>query len=88
MLGSIYYKKNLLIDLVTGLLILTNWKGNSYDLILVIDNWLIKIVYYKPVKVIINISSLAKVIINVIVRYHGLLNLIVSNSKFLFISKF
>ena len=35
----------------------------TYNLILVIDNWLIKMIYYKPVKVIINVPNLAKVIL-------------------------
>ena len=63
--------KDLLIDFVTRLLILTNWKGNSYDSILVIIDRLTKIVYYKSVKVIINALGLAKVIINVVVRHYN-----------------
>ena len=35
-------------------------------------------VYYKPVKVIINILGFAEIIINVIVRHHGLLDSIVT----------
>ena len=46
------------------------------------------IIYYKPVKVTIDASSFAKVIINVVVRYYGLLDLIVTNRGLLFISKF
>ena len=34
-------------------------------------------VYYKPVKVIINASGLIEIIINKIVRYYGFLDLIV-----------
>ena len=45
-------------------------------------------VYYKPVKVIIDAPSLAEVIINVVVRYHGLPDLIATNRELLFISKF
>ncbi len=41
---SIYQWKDLCIDFVNGLLVPTNWKGETYDLILVIVNWLIKIV--------------------------------------------
>ena len=51
--------KYLLIDFVTGLPISTMWKENSNNSILVIVNWLTKIVYYKPVKVIIDAPSLA-----------------------------
>ena len=45
-------------------------------------------VYYKPVKVTINASSLAEVIINVVIRYHSLLDLIVTNRGSFFTSKF
>ena len=65
-----------------------DWKGDSYDSIFVIINRLTKIVYYELVKVTINFLSLAKVIINVVVKYHGLPDLIVTDRGFLFISKF
>ena len=50
---------------MTGLLLLANEKGNSYDLILAIVNRLTKMVYYKLVKVIIDAPKLTKVIIDV-----------------------
>ena len=50
-----------------GLLILTNWKGENYDSILVIINYLTKMVHYEPVKVTINIPRLVEVILDVIV---------------------
>ena len=77
-----------MIDFVTCLAILTNWKEDNYDSNLVIIDWLTKIVYYKLVKVIINIPELAEVIINVIVYYHNLLVSIVTDKGSLFISKF
>ena len=80
--------KNLLIDFVMGLPILMDWKGDNYDSIFVIANWLTKMVYYKPVKVTINALDLAKVIINVIVRHHSLPKLIITNQGLLFTSKF
>ena len=80
--------KDLSIDFVTGLPILTDWKGDSYDSILVILNWLIKMVHYKPIKVTINALGLAKVIINVVVRHHGLPDSIITNRGLLFTSKF
>ena len=40
----------------------------NYNLIFVIINQLIKLVYYKQIKVIIDISSPKKVIINIVVR--------------------
>ena len=45
-------------------------------------------VYYKPIKVTINTPKLAKVIINIVVRHHGLLDSIISNWRVIFTSKF
>ena len=45
-------------------------------------------VYYKPVKVTINASGLAKVILDVVIWYHGLPNSIVTDRNSLFTSKF
>ncbi len=59
------------IDFVTSLLILASWKSDSYDSILVIVDRLTKMVYYVPVKVTINAPGLAKLIIDVVVHYHG-----------------
>ena len=75
-------------DFVTGLPILTNWKGENYDFILVIVNQLTQIVYYELAKVTIDAVGLAKVILNVVFWHYGLLNLIVFNKSLLFISKF
>ena len=75
-------------DFVTGLSVLTNWKGKNYNFILVIINRLIKMVYYKPKKVTIDALGLAKVIFNEIVWHYGLLNLIVSDRSLLLIFKF
>ncbi len=75
-------------DFITSLLVLTNWKDESYNLILIIINCLIKIVHYKPVKVTINRPDLVKVIISVVVHHHSILNSIVIDQGLLFISKF
>ena len=75
-------------DFVTKLLIPANWKSDSYNSILVIVDRLTKMVYYEPVKVTINIPSLAKVIINVVVYYHGVSESIVMDQDLLFTSKF
>ena len=80
--------KDLSMDFVTGLPISTNWKGESYDSILVIVDRLTKMVHYEPVKITINAPGLAKVIINVVVWHHGLPDLIVSDRGSLFSSKF
>ncbi len=83
-----YKWKDPLIDFVTGLPILTNWKGKSYDSILVIVDRLTKMVHYEPVKVTIDAPGLADVIIDVVMRYHSLPNPIVSDRGSVFTSKF
>ena len=83
-----HHWNDLSMDFVMGLPILTDWKRYSYDSILVIVNQLMKMVYYKPVKVTINTLALAEVIIDIVVRHHGLPNSIVTNRESLFTSKF
>ena len=75
-------------NFVTDLPILINWKRDNYNFILVIVDQLVKIIYYKPVKITINASKQAKVIINLIIWHYNLLNLIVTNKSLLFTSKF
>ena len=75
-------------NFVTGLPVLTDWKSESYDLILIIVDGLTKMVYYKPVKITIEAPDLAKVIINIVIRHHGLLDSIITDWGFLFTSKF
>ena len=75
-------------DFVTGLSISTDWKGDSYDSILVIIDRLTKMVYYKPVKITIDAPSLNEIIIDVVIHHHGLPNSIVTDKGSLFTSKF
>ena len=75
-------------DFIIRSSVLTNWKEENYDFILVIVDLLTKMVYYEPVKVTINALELAEVILDEIVWHHGLLDLIVTNKSLLFISKF
>ncbi len=75
-------------DFVTGLPISVDWKGDSYDSILVIVDRLTKMVYYVPVKVTIDAPGLVEVIINVVVRHHGVLESIMTDQGSLFTSKF
>ena len=83
-----HWWKDLFMDLMTRLPSSSDWKGNSYNSILVIVNRLTKMVYYKPIKVTIDISRLAEVIIDVVVRHHGLPDSIISNRRAIFTSKF
>ena len=71
--------ENYLTNFVTGLPISINWKGDSYNFILVIVDWLTKMVYYKPIKITIDAPGLAEVIIDVVVRHHKFLDLIVTD---------
>ena len=80
--------KNLSIDFVIGLLILINGKGVSYGSILVIIDRLKKLIHDKPIKVTIDVSKLAKVIINIVIWYHNLLDFIIRDRKAIFTSEF
>lgn len=83
-----YQCKNLFIDFVISLPVFTNKKSEIYYLILIIVDWLTKMVYYQPVKIIVDVPDLVKVIINTVVRHHGLPNPMVSNRGSVFTSKF
>ena len=80
--------KDLSMDFVTGLPLSADWKGDSYNLILVIVDRLTKMVYYEPVKVTIDAPELVEVIIDVVIRHHGLPDSIVTDRGSLFTSKF
>ena len=73
---------------MTGLPISTSWKRDSYDSILVIVDWLTKMVHYKPVKITIDASGLAEVIIDVVVYHYSFPDWIVTNRDSLFSFKF
>ena len=75
-------------DFVIGLSLSADWKGDSYDSILIIVNRLTKMVYDKPVKVTINALELVEVIMNVVIWYHGLPNSIINDRKAIFTSEF
>lgn len=71
-----------------GLPLLVNWKSGNYDAILVVINRLTKIVYYKSAKTTIDITDLSEIIINVVVRHHGLPKSIISDWDSWFTSNF
>ena len=58
-------------DFVTGLPLSADWKGDSYDSILIIVDRLTMMVHYESVKVTIDTPGLVEVIIDVIVWHHG-----------------
>lgn len=88
LLDPTYRWNKLLINCVTGLLLSTDSKRDNYDAILVIIDWLNKIVYYKLVKIRINVASLAGVIINIVVKYHSVQKSFFSDQSLLFTLKF
>ena len=49
----------------------TNWKDTSYDLILVVVDWLIKMVHSNLARMI-DTSKLAEIIPDIITRYYNL----------------
>lgn len=67
MLIPIYNEKILLINFVTSFSFSINLKGEIYNLILVIVDQLIKMIYYKLINIIINAPRLAKVILDIII---------------------
>ena len=75
-------------DFVTGLPLFADWKDDSYDLILVIVDRLTKMVHYEPVKVTIDAPGLAEVIIDMVVRHHGLPASIIRDQRAIFTFKF
>lgn len=88
LLVPIHGWKDLLINFVIGHPISANWKGDSYDVILVILYRLTKMVHYERVKTNIDATGFAEVIINILVKHHGLLELVIIETGSLFISKF
>ncbi len=79
---------DLSIDFIMGLQVSTEWKSESYNLILVIIDHLTKIVYYKLIQITIDIPGLAEVIINVIICHHQVSESIITDCSSLFILKF
>ena len=75
-------------NFVMGLSFSADWKGDSYDLIFVIVNSLTNMVYYKPVKVIIDTLKLAKAIPDMVIQYYGLLDSIINDPGAIFTFKF
>lgn len=59
----IYFWKKLAIDLVTRLLPLTNWEKDSEDTISVKIDRVTKMIYYKPIKRMIDAVDLVEIII-------------------------
>lgn len=59
-------------DFITGLPIPVNWKDDGCGSILIIVGQLTKIIHYELVKIMINASSQAEVIINIVAYHHAI----------------
>lgn len=66
-------------NFIMDLSILSDWKGIGYNSILIIIDGLMNIVYNKLLKVTINTTGLVEMIINVIMRYYGQTESIISD---------
>lgn len=64
-----------------------NWKSNSYESIRVTIDWLTKMVHYELIKIIINVLNLREVILDRVVRHHGVFNSIINDWSLVFNSK-
>ena len=67
---------------------MTNYKNESYNSILVIVDHLTKMVYYKLVKITINVANLTEIILHVVVQPHNFFHSIVLDRGLLFTLKF
>ena len=66
-------------DFMTELLKSKDWQGIEYDSIFVIVDQLTKMVYYEPVLTILDAEKLAEVLIEMVIKYHGLPNSIITD---------
>ena len=67
MLIPTHHWKDLWMNFVKGLPVSTDWKGKTINSILVIIDWLTKMVHYEPMKITINALGLAKFILDAVV---------------------
>lgn len=63
-------------------------KDETYDSILVIINGLTKMMHYDLVNITINAPGLAEIILDMVVQYHSLPDLIVTDQSSVFTFKF
>lgn len=75
-------------NFLIGFLLLVDKNSDIYNLTQVINDLLTIRFHYKAVKAMIYIVKLVDIIIIIIVKYHRLLQSIISNRKFMFILKF
>ena len=80
--------KDLNMDFVTKLPKSKDWRRVEYDSIFVIVNRLTKMVHYKLVLTTLDAEQLAGELIEIVIKYHGLPDSIVTDQGSLFTSKF
>ncbi len=80
--------KDISLDFVTGLPLSKDWRGHTYDSILVIVDRLTKMSHYIAVNKTLDAEQFAQVLIENLIRYHGLPDSIVTDRGSLFTSQF
>lgn len=75
----------MLINFLINMLILKNYIKDGYNSMLIIVHKLIKRVYYKFVKITINLVKKAKIIIDYILMHYKFLDFLISGKNALFI---
>lgn len=88
LLVSIYHEKNITIDYITSLLFLLDLKNNCLNTLFIIIDYLTKMIYYNLVKTTVNMAGQAKIIFDVMVKYHSLPMSIIIDQDSLLTSKF
>ncbi len=83
-----YQWDDLSMDFVTGLPKSKDWRRLGYDSILVVVDRLTKMVNHKPLLTTLDADQLAEVLIEAVIKYHGLPDSIVTDRGSLFTSKF
>ncbi len=72
-LPVLFHKWNILsIDFMTRLSNRKNRRGAEYESIIIIVDWLIKMVHYELLLTTLTSDQLAAILIDIVIKYHGL----------------
>lgn len=71
--------KDLRMDFLTSLLKSKNWRGVKYDSIFIITDQLTKMVNYELVLTTLDDEQLVEVLIETVIKYHGLPDFIITD---------
>lgn len=71
-------------NFMLDLLILKNKNNDNYNLILASFKYLLKVVYYKLVKIMIDAFGIENIILNIVIKQNNFSNSIIYNRNVLF----